>query len=66
MGREMSAEYVLPIHHKTFRLSREPADEPIERLLAAAGNESWRVVATEVGQTWTLEEGESVAERKLL
>ncbi|MEJ7578156.1 MAG: MBL fold metallo-hydrolase [Pyrinomonadaceae bacterium] len=57
MMREMDAEYILPIHHKTFRLSREPTDEPIERLLAAAGSESWRVVATEVGQTWTMEEG---------
>ncbi len=54
MGREMNAEYILPIHHKTFRLSREPVDEPIERFLAAAGGESWRVAATDVGQTWSL------------
>lgn len=56
MGREMNAEYVLPIHHKTFRLSREPIGEPIERLLAAAGTEGWRIAATDVGQTWTLPE----------
>ena len=57
MAREMGAEAILPIHHSTFRLSREPVGEPIERLLAAAGGrERWRVAATEVGQTWTLSE----------
>ena len=56
MGREMGARYFLPMHHSTFRLSREPVAEPIQRLLAAAGPETWRVALTEVGQTWTLEE----------
>ena len=32
-------------------------DEPIRRLLAAAGRERWRVVITEVGQTWSLPPG---------
>jgi L-ascorbate metabolism protein UlaG (beta-lactamase superfamily) len=54
MFRRLGAEYVLPIHHSTFRLSREPVDEPIQRFLAAAGNESWRVVGTEIGTSWTL------------
>ncbi|HLL74884.1 MAG TPA: MBL fold metallo-hydrolase [Pyrinomonadaceae bacterium] len=56
MGREMGAEYFLPMHHSTFRLSREPTKEPISRLLAAAGPEEWRVALTEVGQTWQLPE----------
>ena len=56
MAREMGAEYILPMHHSTFRLSREPADEPRRRLLAAAGRERWRVALTEIGQTWTLPE----------
>jgi L-ascorbate metabolism protein UlaG (beta-lactamase superfamily) len=56
MRREMGAEYILPMHHSTFRLSREPAGEPIRRLLAAAGKESWRVALTEIGETWTLPE----------
>jgi len=30
----LGAKYLLPIHHSTFRLSREPMDEPIRRLLA--------------------------------
>jgi L-ascorbate metabolism protein UlaG (beta-lactamase superfamily) len=53
MFQALGASYLLPIHHSTFRLSREPADEPVRRLLAAAGDEDWRVVLTEVGQTWT-------------
>ena len=54
MFRALGAEYLLPIHHSTFRLSREPVDEPVRRLLAAAGRERWRVIITEVGQTWSL------------
>jgi L-ascorbate metabolism protein UlaG (beta-lactamase superfamily) len=53
MFRGLGAEYLLPIHHSTFRLSREPLDEPVRRLLAVAGNERWRVTLTEVGQTWS-------------
>lgn len=55
MFTRLGAEYVLPVHHSTFRLSREPVDEPIERFLAAAGDERWRVVGTDVGTSWTLE-----------
>jgi L-ascorbate metabolism protein UlaG (beta-lactamase superfamily) len=54
MFRALDATYVLPIHHSTFRLSREPMDEPIRRFLAAAGPERWRVVSTEVGATWSM------------
>ena len=36
-SRPSARDYLLPIHHSTFRLSREPMDEPIRRLLAAAG-----------------------------
>jgi L-ascorbate metabolism protein UlaG (beta-lactamase superfamily) len=54
MFRQLGGEYFLPIHHSTFRLSREPTGEPISRLLAAAGPERWRVVLTEVGATWSL------------
>jgi L-ascorbate metabolism protein UlaG (beta-lactamase superfamily) len=54
MFRALGAEFLLPIHHSTFRLSREPMDEPMRRLLAAAGDERWRVVITEVGETWSL------------
>jgi L-ascorbate metabolism protein UlaG (beta-lactamase superfamily) len=56
MAQEMGAEYILPMHHSTFRLSREPVDEPRRRLLAAAGPDRRRVALTEVGETWTLPE----------
>ncbi|HWN17906.1 MAG TPA: MBL fold metallo-hydrolase [Gemmatimonadales bacterium] len=54
MFKALGAEYVLPVHHSTFRLSREPVDEPIRRFLAAAGDEHWRVVAPEIGTTATI------------
>jgi L-ascorbate metabolism protein UlaG (beta-lactamase superfamily) len=54
MFQRLGAKYVLPIHHSTFRLSREPLSEPVERFLAAAGAEAWRVVGTEVGATWSI------------
>ncbi|MFL5403479.1 MAG: MBL fold metallo-hydrolase [Gemmatimonadales bacterium] len=57
MSRRLGAGWVLPVHHSTFRLSREPTDEPIRRFLAAAGPEAWRVATTEVGGTWTLAPG---------
>lgn len=53
MGREMGAEYIMPVHHSTFRLSREPMDEPLRRLLVAAGAEERRIVGREIGQSWT-------------
>jgi L-ascorbate metabolism protein UlaG (beta-lactamase superfamily) len=56
MRREMGARYILPMHHSTFRLSREPVSEPIKRMLRVAGAERWRVAATEPGQTWVLPE----------
>jgi L-ascorbate metabolism protein UlaG (beta-lactamase superfamily) len=54
MFKRLGAEYVLPVHHSTFRLSREPVQEPIQRFLAAAGAERWRVVGTEIGASWSL------------
>jgi L-ascorbate metabolism protein UlaG (beta-lactamase superfamily) len=59
MFRAVGAEYVLPIHHSTFRLSREPVGEPLRRFIAAAGSERWRVVCPEVGATWSLPPGDS-------
>lgn len=54
MFRALGATWMLPVHHSTFRLSREPLDEPVQRLLAAAGEERWRVLPTMVGATWTM------------
>jgi L-ascorbate metabolism protein UlaG (beta-lactamase superfamily) len=54
MVQGIRARHLLPIHHSTFRLSREPVGEPIERLVAAAGPEAHRVAVTEIGQTFSL------------
>jgi len=53
MGADCGAEHLLPVHHQTFRLSREPYLEPVERFLSAAGNHSDRVVVTRVGHEWS-------------
>ena len=52
MAMDAQARFVLPIHHSTFRLSHEPMDEPIARMLATAGDRSGDVVIREVGQSW--------------
>ena len=53
MGHDCGAEFLMPVHHQTFRLGREPYYEPIERCVAAAGNHPDRVVATRIGQEWS-------------
>jgi L-ascorbate metabolism protein UlaG (beta-lactamase superfamily) len=53
MARDCGAEAVLPVHHKTFKLSREPFNEPVERLLTAAGADDRRVVLQDIGEEWT-------------
>jgi L-ascorbate metabolism protein UlaG (beta-lactamase superfamily) len=53
MSQDCGAEHLLPVHHQTFRLSREPYLEPIERFVGAAGSHPDRVVATAVGQEWS-------------
>lgn len=52
MANDVRAEAVLPMHHSTFRLSHEPMDEPMERLLTVAGKEAERLVIQEVGGQW--------------
>ena len=54
MAQDCRAEFVLPVHHQTFRLSREPYFEPIERCLAAAGAHTDRVATQRIGQEWSL------------
>jgi L-ascorbate metabolism protein UlaG (beta-lactamase superfamily) len=49
MANHAGAEFVLPVHHQTFRLSAEPHSEPIERLLSAAGSHEDRVAVRQIG-----------------
>ena len=50
MANDAGADFILPVHHKTFELSREPRAEPITRLLLAAGSSPDRVVTRDIGQ----------------
>ncbi|MFI4892508.1 MAG: MBL fold metallo-hydrolase [Phycisphaerales bacterium JB058] len=44
------ARYLLPVHHSTFPLSDEPVDEPMQRLLSAAGDDRERVIVPTAGE----------------
>jgi L-ascorbate metabolism protein UlaG (beta-lactamase superfamily) len=50
MANDAGAEQVLPVHHRTFKLSNEPYGEPIERLLLASGSASDRIPVREIGE----------------
>jgi len=52
MFRSMPGEVLFPVHHSTFELSAEGADEPMTRLLKAAGEEAGRVARVKPGELW--------------
>lgn len=54
MADHAGADFVLPVHHRTFELSREPLSEPMERLLTAAGSAPDRICLREIGQEFHL------------
>jgi L-ascorbate metabolism protein UlaG (beta-lactamase superfamily) len=54
MAEDAGFEHFLPVHHQTFRLSREPYSEPIERVYAAAGQHTDRVAMSAIGQDFHL------------
>ena len=54
MGNDAGADIFLPVHHQTFPLSREPRQEPIERLCRAAGKEPERIAIHRIGQEMNL------------
>ncbi len=54
MADHVRADFVFPMHHSTFRLSHEPMQEPLLRILTAAGRSADRIIAHQVGDTWTL------------
>ena len=54
MANHAGAEFLLPVHHRTFKLSSEPYAEPIERLLLASGSAEDRVAVREIGQEFHL------------
>ncbi|MEP6955925.1 MAG: MBL fold metallo-hydrolase [Chthoniobacterales bacterium] len=54
MADAAGAEYIMPLHHQTFRLSAEPFFEPIERFEAALQGDPHRVALRAIGETFTL------------
>ncbi|HKV56474.1 MAG TPA: MBL fold metallo-hydrolase, partial [Candidatus Binataceae bacterium] len=54
MFLETGARYLVPIHWGTFRLSKEPLDEPMRRLIEAAGSQADRIAPRQIGVPWTL------------
>jgi L-ascorbate metabolism protein UlaG (beta-lactamase superfamily) len=51
MADAASARLFVPVHHRSFRLSNEPYDEPIERAAAALHREHDRLAIREIGET---------------
>jgi L-ascorbate metabolism protein UlaG (beta-lactamase superfamily) len=54
MANAAGAQFVVPVHHQTFRLSFEPFREPIERFEAALSKAPERIALREIGQTFVL------------
>ena len=48
-------EFLLPIHHSTFEMSDEPAHEPMDRLVKAAGSDAARIVGRAMASQWKME-----------
>jgi L-ascorbate metabolism protein UlaG (beta-lactamase superfamily) len=54
MANAAGAQFIMPVHHQTFRLSFEPCREPIERFEAALRNTPERIALREIGETFLL------------
>ena len=54
MANDAGAQFIVPVHHQTFRLSFEPFREPIERFEAALQREPERIALREIGETFLL------------
>ena len=54
MANDAGAEFILPVHHQTFHLSREPFDEPIRRLTRALEATPHRLALRSIGQEFHL------------
>jgi L-ascorbate metabolism protein UlaG (beta-lactamase superfamily) len=51
---EMRARYLIPMHWRTLRMSRERPFEPYERLTTAVNGSARRIALHTIGETWTL------------
>lgn len=53
-SQHVHARYVIPMHHATFQLSHEPMNEPIARLIRAAGDQADRIIIRRIGESFTV------------
>jgi L-ascorbate metabolism protein UlaG (beta-lactamase superfamily) len=54
MANAAGAQFVVPVHHQTFRLSFEPFREPITRFEKALRTQPERIALREIGETFVL------------
>jgi L-ascorbate metabolism protein UlaG (beta-lactamase superfamily) len=54
MANAAGAQFIMPVHHQTFRLSFEPRREPIERFEVALKQTPERIAIREIGETFVL------------
>ena len=54
MANDAGAQFIMPVHHQTFRLSFEPFREPIERFENALRDQPERIALREIGETFVL------------
>ena len=54
MANAAGAQFIMPVHHQTFRLSFEPFREPIERFTTALQDTPERIALREIGETFLL------------
>jgi L-ascorbate metabolism protein UlaG (beta-lactamase superfamily) len=64
---DLGAQRMIPMHYGTFRLSREPVDEPVTRLMAAAqaAGVADRVCVLSEGETDVISPAESLSASRL-
>ncbi|HYG22350.1 MAG TPA: MBL fold metallo-hydrolase [Verrucomicrobiae bacterium] len=54
LADDAGAQYIVPVHHQTFRLSNEPMNEPIQRFTTALEAEKERIALRQIGDTFIL------------
>jgi L-ascorbate metabolism protein UlaG (beta-lactamase superfamily) len=54
MANAAGAQFIMPVHHQTFRLSFEPLREPIERFKTALKDTPERIALREIGETFVI------------
>jgi L-ascorbate metabolism protein UlaG (beta-lactamase superfamily) len=59
---DLDAHFMIPMHYGTFRLGREPMDEPLPRLLCAADQAAiaQKIVPLSEGESWTPAESRAI------